>query len=135
MESLARSTSAHPQGVSVRPLHARLPIFPETVRGDYDWRGVGGFGFGLDIDEDYLNREGEYSSLASPSAALLEHYFGGLEKAGLRCAGTPSGGTDYPFEWAGNHWYLPENRIVVWGFVFIDRSARRAWVMGQWVAE
>lgn len=75
------------------------------------------------------------NSTASAAAALLEHYFGGLTQAGLRCSGFPGGISEAPIESADSWWHLPDNRIVVFGSVIVDRQLRRAYVKGLYVAQ
>lgn len=135
MRSLAQSTSVHPPGVTLRGDDGVHPVFPTTLRGNYDWRGRGGFEFGLDCEQDYLSATSRGNTQQSTAAALLEHYFGSLEQRGLWRAGTPGGTGDYPTETAHNYWYLPENRIVVFGHVAVDHQSRRAYVTGWWVAD
>ena len=110
-------------------------LFPDDahirrVIGERDWHGGGGFQLVLELAPSALSLEAQGNSNTMTATTLLNHYFGVLEKVGLRRRGSP-GVVLGMVQLSRNEWCDASGNYCVEGTVFVSPESQQAIVIGK----
>jgi hypothetical protein len=102
----------------------------ENIVRENDWHGDCFFQFLLDLEDSAMPVDKQINSETMTATVVLNHYFGSLEKLGLRRRGS-AGVVMSKIQSAQNEWFSePDHAISVEGIVFVSPEEKQAVVIG-----